>query len=60
MDPILIIVTIAACIGGLIALYFLFAGIIMIIASKKAKKFMAEEESRHAELLNRPPYGRRF
>lgn len=38
MDPVQIIITIAACIGALIALYFAFALVIFTVASKKARK----------------------
>lgn len=33
-----IILTVAACIAGLIVLYFLLGGIIVLVASRKAKK----------------------
>lgn len=38
MDPIAIILTIAACIGGLILLYVIVAVILFAIAAKQAKK----------------------
>jgi hypothetical protein len=44
MDPIAIILTIAACIAGLVALYFVFALTMFVIASKRAKKFMADDD----------------
>jgi len=44
MDPISIILTIAACIGGLFLLYFILALIVATIGIRKAKKW-AEEES---------------
>ena len=38
MDPIAIILTIAACIGGLVVLYVALAAIVISIAARKAKK----------------------
>lgn len=42
MDITAIIITVAACIAGLIVLYFLLAGIVFLVASKKAKKAFDE------------------
>lgn len=55
MDPIAIILTIAACIGGLILLYFVIALIATAIFAKKAKQtFDAIDD----DFFNRP--GSRF
>lgn len=55
MDPIAIILTIAACIGGLILLYFIIALIVLAIGAKQAKKtFDAFDD----DFFNRP--GSRF
>ncbi|MEV7472255.1 hypothetical protein AB0N33_00895 [Pseudarthrobacter oxydans] len=51
MDPIAIILTIAACIGGLILLYFIIALIVTTIFAKKARQtFEAFDE----DFFNRP------
>lgn len=51
MDPIAIILTIAACIGGLILLYFIIALIVTSIFAKRAKKTF---ESFDDDFFNRP------
>ena len=53
MDPIAIILTIAACIGGLILLYFIIAVIVMAIGAKQAKKFIQEDPFKD-DFFNRP------
>jgi len=57
MDPIAIILTIAACIGGLILLYFIIALIIFSIGAKQAKKTLDafdDDFFRPGSNLNRP------
>jgi hypothetical protein len=39
MDIITIILTIAACIGGLFLLYIIIAAVALVIAKKQVKKF---------------------
>jgi hypothetical protein len=51
MDPIAIILTIAACIGGLFLLYFIVAVIVISIAARKAKKTL---DSFDDDFFNRP------
>lgn len=46
MDPIQIILTIAACIGGLFLLYIIVAAIAISIAGRKAKKAMDDFDAR--------------
>lgn len=42
MDIIQIILTIAACLGGLFLLYVIVAAIAFIVAGRQAKKFLNE------------------
>jgi uncharacterized membrane protein len=51
MDPIAIILTIAACIGGLVLLYLIAALVMFKIASKQAKKTF---EAFDDDFFNRP------
>lgn len=44
MDPIQIIITIAVCIGALIALYFVIALILLAVGVRQAKRFADDNE----------------